>query len=72
MMFITPSGTPASSQSPAKNIAVSGVFSAGFNTMEFPIAKAGEIFHASIKKGKFQGIIWATTPTGSEFFNSDS
>ena len=64
-ILITPFGTPASVQSCAKNMAVRGVDSAGFRTIEFPIAIAGAIFHASIKNGKFHGIICATTPTGS-------
>ena len=44
--------------------AVSGVCSAGFMTTVLPQARAGPHFHASISSGKFQGMIWPTTPTG--------
>ena len=30
-----------------------------------PVASAGPSFHAAINKGKFHGMIWPTTPTGS-------
>ena len=45
--------------------AVSGVCSAGFMTMVLPVASAGASFQANMSSGKFHGIIWATTPTGS-------
>ena len=45
--------------------AVSGVCSAGFSTTVQPVARAGPHFHACISSGKFQGMIWPTTPTGS-------
>ncbi len=32
-------------------------------TTQFPAAKAGATFQAAMSKGKFQGIIWPTTPT---------
>ena len=57
IIFTTPAGTSACAQISAKSIAVIGVYSAGFKTTVFPIAKAGAIFHASINNGKFQGII---------------
>ena len=63
--FTTPSGNPASSiSSPTRN-AVSGVCSAGFITTVQPVARAGPSFQACISSGKFHGIIWPTTPTGS-------
>jgi hypothetical protein len=34
-----------------------------------PAASAGASFHAAMSKGKFQGIIWPTTPTGSRSVN---
>jgi hypothetical protein len=37
--------------------AVSEVYSAGFRTTVFPAASAGAIFHASIRSGKFHGMI---------------
>ena len=63
--FTTPAGKPASSiNSPTRN-AVSGVCSAGFITTVLPVASAGPSFQACIESGKFQGMIWPTTPTGS-------
>ena len=62
-MFTTPGGSPASRQISAKSSAVSEVNSAGLSTTVFPIASAGAIFHASISRGKFQGMICPTTPT---------
>jgi hypothetical protein len=44
---------------------VSGVNSAGFSTTVLPAAIAGAIFQASISSGKFQGMIWPTTPIAS-------
>ncbi len=65
MMFTTPGGSPASSQSSANRSAVREVNSAGLSTTVFPVAIAGAIFHASMRSGKFQGMIWPTTPTGT-------
>ena len=42
-----------------------GVDSAGFITTQLPAAKAGASFQAAIRMGKFQGMIWPTTPMGS-------
>ena len=41
------------------------VLEEGWMTMVQPAANAGAIFHAAIKNGKFQGMIWPTTPIGS-------
>src|SRR5262249_2939224 len=38
---------------------------AGFQTTVLPYASAGAIFQAGMAMGKFQGVIAATTPTGS-------
>ena len=43
----------------------SGVCSAGFSTTQLPAASAGASFHTAISNGKFQGMIWPTTPSGS-------
>ena len=43
----------------------SGVCSAGFSTTVQPVASAGPSFQAAISSGKFHGMIWPTTPTGS-------
>ena len=48
---------PASMASSARRKAVSGVCSAGLRTTVLPQAIAGPSFQASIKSGKFQGII---------------
>jgi hypothetical protein len=64
-MFTTPSGIPASWISSPSRSADSGVSSAGFKTTVQPVASAGPSFHAAISRGKFHGMIWPTTPTGS-------
>ena len=64
-MLTTPAGSPASRQISAKASAVSGVYSAGFSTTVLPAASAGAIFQASISSGKFHGMIWPQTPTGT-------
>ena len=61
----TPSGTPASSASSARRMAVSGVSSAGLSTTQFPAASAGANPQDAIGMGKFQGTITPTTPSGS-------
>ena len=42
-----------------------GVCSAGLSTTALPAASAGASFHTAIRIGKFHGMIWATTPSGS-------
>jgi len=64
-MFTTPFGIPASMINSPSLSAVRGVCSAGFNTVVLPDARTGPNFQAAIARGKFQGIIWAHTPTGS-------
>ncbi len=64
-MFRTPGGSPASVANSANISTDNGVSSDGFNTTVHPAANAGATFHAAIDKGKFHGIIAATTPTGS-------
>ncbi len=63
-MLTTPAGTPAWRHTSAKSRAVSGVVSAGLSTTALPQASAGATFHASIRSGKFQGMICAATPRG--------
>ena len=63
--FTTPSGRPASAMSSARRSAVSGVCSAGLRTTQLPVASAGPSFQAAISSGKFHGMIWPHTPTGS-------
>ncbi len=64
-MLMTPSGNPASLISYAILKADKGVCSAVFMTTVHPAAKAGPNFQACIKRGKFQGMICPTTPSGS-------
>ena len=47
----TPSGTPASVYAAASSIAVSGVSSAGLNTIALPHASAGADFQQAICSG---------------------
>ena len=42
-----------------------GVCSAGLRTTQFPAASAGASFQVAMSRGKFHGMIWATTPRGS-------
>ena len=61
----TPSGRPASSAIRSNSSAVSGVSSAGLSTAVLPAARHGPSFQAAMASGKFQGVISATTPSGS-------
>lgn len=58
-------GNPASSASSPMRRQLSGVCSAGFMTTVQPAARAGPHFQATISIGKFHGMIWPTTLTGS-------
>src|SRR5699024_4786121 len=62
--FSTPSGSPASLASSAKRNVVNVASSGGLTTTEFPAARAGPSFHASIASGKFHGRTAPTTPMG--------
>ncbi len=64
-MLTTPSGMPDSAMSSPKRNADKGVCSAGLRTIVHPAASAGASFQAAIMSGKFHGMIWPTTPTGS-------
>ena len=64
MMLTTPAGSSAWRQMSVKISAVSGVVSAGLSTTVLPQASAGAIFQASIRSGKFHGMIWPATPSG--------
>ncbi len=61
----TPSGSPASSASSPRRIAVSGVSSAGLRTTVLPAASAGANPQPAMGIGKFQGTMTPTTPSGS-------
>ena len=64
MIFITPAGIKSSINSMSTMIEM-GVLSAGFNTTQLPAARAGANFQIAIRMGKFHGMIWAITPSGS-------
>ena len=47
-----------------------GVFSDVFRTTVQPVASTGASFQAIMRRGKFHGMIWPTTPTGSRLVNT--
>ena len=60
--------TPAGSRSAISSMNTmieAGVCSAGLITTALPAASAGASFHTPISSGKFHGMIWPTTPSGS-------
>ena len=60
--------TPAGSRSEISSSSTwieAGVCSAGLSTIALPPASAGASFHTAISSGKFHGMIWPTTPSGS-------
>ena len=61
----TPAGTPASSMISASTIAVSGVVDAGLSTIVFPTASAGPTLCATRFRGKLNGVMAETTPSGT-------
>ena len=61
----TPGGRSASCRISASLSAVIEVVSAGLRTTQLPMASAGAIFHASMRSGKFHGMTWPTTPSGT-------
>ena len=65
---LTMFSTPAGSRSPMSSIRTrmdDGVCSAGLRTTALPAASAGASFQTAIRMGKFHGMIWPTTPSGS-------
>jgi len=62
--FTTPGGRSASSKRRARWSAVRGVVSAGLRIDTFPHARAGAIFQAAIRSGKFHGMTCPQTPIG--------
>ncbi len=63
-MFSRPAGS-RSAMSSASTRMEAGVLDAGLRTTALPAARAGAIFQTAIRMGKFQGMIWPTTPSGS-------
>ena len=64
-MFTTPPGRPASASTRTSSAASSEASVAGLMTTELPQMRAGAIFQVGIARGKFHGVIRATTPSGS-------
>src|SRR3712207_327643 len=64
-MLITPSGRPASARMRTRAAALREASVAGLMTMALPQIRAGAIFQVGIARGKFHGVIRATSPTGS-------
>ncbi len=62
--FTTPLGR-MSAMSSMNAMIDTGVCSAGLSTTQFPAASAGASFQVAMSSGKFHGMIWATTPSGS-------
>ena len=59
---------PAGSRSAMSSMTLSsdhGVCSAGLMITQLPAASAGASFQVAIRIGKFHGMIWPTTPSGS-------
>ncbi|MCY1519103.1 hypothetical protein D9M68_538420 [compost metagenome] len=65
MTLTRPRGAPPASQSAPSTSVLSGVSSDGLMTTPLPVQIAGAICQPPVKSGAFQGVICATTPTGS-------
>ena len=63
-MLRVPGGSRSAMSSATTRIEA-GVCSAGLSTTQLPAASAGASFHTAIRMGKFHGMIWPTTPSGS-------
>ncbi len=62
----TPSGKPARCTSSASSRDADGSFSEGLSTKQFPHATAFAIIHRGTMTGKLNGVMPATTPSGSK------
>ena len=70
---LTTLSTPSGRMPPISSISTRidmGVCSAGFSTTQLPAASAGASFQVAISSGKFHGMIWPTTPSGSRKWNA--
>jgi len=63
--FTVPAGKPTLSKISNILIVDNTVSELGLKIMQLPAANAGANFQTPIRKGKFQGVINAHTPTGS-------
>src|SRR5215472_3427723 len=70
-ILTTPSGSPASYIISTSRRALNGVSLAGLKTIVLPATSAGNIFQVGMAIGKFQGVMQATTPTGSRMATPD-
>ena len=61
----TPAGSPASFKSSPSRTAADGSRSDGFKITAFPLAMAFAVIHSGTMIGKLNGVMAATTPTGS-------
>ena len=59
----TPGGSTSLASSPSRSVA-NGVKGDGLSTIVLPARSAGAIFHIARPRGKFHGVIAATTPSG--------
>ena len=66
-ILIVPSGIPLSTKIYPNFKADNGVYSAGLRIAVQPVANTGAILNIAIKNGKFQGIIYPQTPTGTNY-----
>ena len=64
-ILTTPGGKPAFSNSWPNSSADTDENSDGFQTIVLPAASAGASFQVASISGEFQGVIAATTPSGS-------
>jgi hypothetical protein len=64
-MLTTPGGNPTSSNRRPNSSAETDENSDGFHTAVLPAASAGASFQAASSRSEFQGVIAATTPSGS-------
>ena len=65
-----PGGSPASSRVCASATEHSGVCSAGLSTTALPAARAGPTLCTTVFSGALNGVIAATTPTGTRMVNA--
>mmetsp|Transcript_20067 Transcript_20067/g.40679 ORF Transcript_20067/g.40679 Transcript_20067/m.40679 type:complete len:201 (+) Transcript_20067:820-1422(+) len=71
-MLKTPSGIPALVINPTTLFIVSGTFSLGLSTTVLPVTSAMGTVHIGTMKGKLNGTMLATTPTGSRRSSHDT
>ena len=63
-MFSTPGGSPPAWNSASNAAAISGVYSAGFQTTVLPHSSAGAMYQDGTATGKLPAVMIAATPIG--------